>query len=384
MLHLISFETMEDKIAIIGGKWLLNWFLDVRDVNNKHAPIWRETCLYVYGVPLGAWGYDNLYNIGCIFGRVLALDYKNFDCAKITVITDCLFMINCKILLTLEEFQSTICISESRLFGSPTVVGTAQNAQPINGHIEVDGESPNQNSPSSPNNCSNDDVPKSPLSLNSLCMNLEKCEPINAAVEITDLLTHQSSPIKNKSPSQLLSNHVEPTSPPLAQVLVDQSSPQQKKPKCPHITNPSLPNPTMTSQPIPLSLSNFHDKNMFGPLQKPSGLSSSNSSSLSGPLFPPGFEEAIPPSTKTFYENRRKRKNQRKISRQYTNRVKFLQPSQDSNQKSSPHHIELSSNDVMKFAEKVALLYPGPKVELQKKIDDILVHQAKDWSAHCT
>lgn len=95
MLHLISFNTIEVEQAILDSNWLDICFLDIRDVNSKCAPLWRRTWIKVYGVPLSAWGYENFYNIGSIFGRVLSVNYSNFDFASVLVYTDCLFLINC-------------------------------------------------------------------------------------------------------------------------------------------------------------------------------------------------------------------------------------------------------------------------------------------------
>ena len=59
MLHLISFQSLEDKEAMINSKWLERWFHDLRNVNNKCAPLWRCTQIRIYGVPLSGWGHEN-------------------------------------------------------------------------------------------------------------------------------------------------------------------------------------------------------------------------------------------------------------------------------------------------------------------------------------
>lgn len=33
----------------------------------------------------------NFYNIGCIFGKILSVKYSKLDCAKVTILIDCLF-----------------------------------------------------------------------------------------------------------------------------------------------------------------------------------------------------------------------------------------------------------------------------------------------------
>lgn len=52
MLHLISFESFEDKNVFMECKWLLNWFLELGNVNEMSASLWRETWIHIYGVPL--------------------------------------------------------------------------------------------------------------------------------------------------------------------------------------------------------------------------------------------------------------------------------------------------------------------------------------------
>lgn len=66
----------------------------------------------IHGVPPSGWGYDNFYNIGCVFGRVISVNHSNFNHATALVITDCLFLINCKMVLDLMGHQHKICISE--------------------------------------------------------------------------------------------------------------------------------------------------------------------------------------------------------------------------------------------------------------------------------
>lgn len=112
-LHLITFESLEDKLAMIESKWLSKWFMEIRNVNNSCTTQWRETWIKVYGVPLAAWSYDNFYKIGCIFGKVLSVRYDNFDCASILTVTDCLFKINCKMGLMLMEKSQNIHMGRS-------------------------------------------------------------------------------------------------------------------------------------------------------------------------------------------------------------------------------------------------------------------------------
>lgn len=113
-MHLVTFETVEEKKAILESEWLNRWFLDMRDIEDEHASKWKETKLKVFGVPLKGWGYDNFYDIGCIFGRTVSVDYSRFDYAIITVITDCLFEVNCKIVMVMEGKSHIVCIYEEK------------------------------------------------------------------------------------------------------------------------------------------------------------------------------------------------------------------------------------------------------------------------------
>lgn len=76
MQHLLIFDTFEDKKHLMESQWLPQWFSVVRNVNDESAALWRATWVTVYGVPLVAWGYQNFYNIGCILGRVISVEYK--------------------------------------------------------------------------------------------------------------------------------------------------------------------------------------------------------------------------------------------------------------------------------------------------------------------
>lgn len=72
LLHLIIFESLEDKKGMLKSEWLKRWFMEIREVNPGCASIWREIILRIYGVPLGAWSYDNFFKIGNVFGKVLS------------------------------------------------------------------------------------------------------------------------------------------------------------------------------------------------------------------------------------------------------------------------------------------------------------------------
>lgn len=115
MLHLMEFESQEDKEAIIESQWLLRWFLEVRNINDSCAPLWRETTVTIFGVPLAAWCYESFHKIGCIYGRVTSVDYSRYDYAKISLITDCLFKINNVLLFDNEDKRFRIFVSEDNI-----------------------------------------------------------------------------------------------------------------------------------------------------------------------------------------------------------------------------------------------------------------------------
>lgn len=129
MQHLLTFNSAEDKQAMVDSKWLERWFITIKDADNRSATLWREVWINVYGVPLFAWGYENFRNIGSIFGRVISVNYKDFECANIMIYTDCLFDINCKISMEIEDVKHSIFISEKKQF-------QCQSPSPIIGNNE--------------------------------------------------------------------------------------------------------------------------------------------------------------------------------------------------------------------------------------------------------
>lgn len=158
MLHLVIFETFDDKKAIMESKWLDRWFMTVRNVNDQSSALWRETWIRVYGVPLIAWGYENFYKIGCIFGRVLSVNYSEYECAHIQIFTDSLFDSNGKLSMGIGEKTYPIYVSEVRLSripqksaSVPLVSPTTKNANPssspekMNSHFKNDVSLTNNN-----------------------------------------------------------------------------------------------------------------------------------------------------------------------------------------------------------------------------------------------
>lgn len=64
-------------------------------------------------MPLSAWSYTNFHKISSVFGRVVSIDYSKFMDAKISLITDCLFKINCKMWFSLESKKYPIFITKT-------------------------------------------------------------------------------------------------------------------------------------------------------------------------------------------------------------------------------------------------------------------------------
>ena len=112
LLHLLTFDSIEEKIAMVESGWLEKWFMMIRDINNAIAAQWRQTSLKIHGVPITAWNYENFHKLSSVFGRVISIDYSNFDCAKVLLISDCLFRINCKMYLKMDEGKYPIFVFE--------------------------------------------------------------------------------------------------------------------------------------------------------------------------------------------------------------------------------------------------------------------------------
>lgn len=108
ILHLITFATVEDKTAMIESKWLDKWFMEIINVNETIASQWRQTIMKIHSVPLTTWNYGNFHKIGSVYGRVISIDYSNYDCAKIMIITDYLFKVNCKLHMKIEGIKYPI------------------------------------------------------------------------------------------------------------------------------------------------------------------------------------------------------------------------------------------------------------------------------------
>ena len=383
MLHLISFESKEDKKAMLESDWLSRWFMDIREVNESCASKWRETTIKIYGVPLSGWGYDNFYKIGNIFGRILSVDYANFDCPKVTIITDCLFAINCKLVMELGDQNYITCISEECRCqqkdqkNSPmeTIQSSDEEEGACNTPISLVGNE--QMTPQFLHEIQdppfNDDM--EPCNNNEVIINLFSPQAAHLENQTSPQLNPSDNPEKtfrppsnqcpsesshqshHLSPSQSKSNPVSTT---LSKIIVSpQKSPVHHSPKS------------------PVSLAN-----KFGPLRK-SQTSSSISSFSSGPLYPPGFEDEIPIKMKKAHAEKRARKALKKLHRDskrvQSSSLASKHPQSPIQSFSQP--ITVSSSDVLTLANQIGLKFDGPPEVLQGRIEAILKRQFNDWRA---
>lgn len=140
-------------------------------------------------------------------------------------------------------------------------------------------------------------------------------------------------------------------------------------------TTPSKPNnkPPRPKSPLPT-----HNK--FGPLNRPSKSASTISTSLSGPLHPPGFEDRIPLSRKSDIEKKRKKKLQKKAKKRLLDLSHSSYPSSNNQYDINLHHI--SPSDVMKMAKIIGLSFNGSSSELLSRIDLVLKNQKRDWESN--
>lgn len=132
------------------------------------------------------------------------------------------------------------------------------------------------------------------------------------------------------------------------------SPPKKTAQNLPLCTSP-LPTEKMTS-PLPL-------QNKYAPLRKPKA-NSISSTSISGPLFPPGFENLIPSPTKKAFTKKREKKHQKKKEKTKSKSSPPLLP--------STRQFPISALEVLQFADEVGLMFDGPRYELENRIKQIL------------
>ena len=124
--------------------------------------------------------------------------------------------------------------------------------------------------------------------------------------------------------------------------------------------------------------------NKFGPLCRQTKSTSNSSSNLSGPLFPPEFEDQIPQHVKTAQEKKRalkieKKNKKRKIKSKPSSHI--LNPSPPNNPTLETILPKISSLDVMEMASRIGLTFDGLPSELQDRIEEVLKNQSIVWQA---
>lgn len=332
MQHLITFESVEDKQKASESKWLERWFIAIRNVNKHSAALWRETWVNIYGTPLIAWGYRNFHKIGSVFGRVKSILYKNYDCAHVLFIINCLFDINCKIQLQIDEVNYPIFISEKQQVIVQRPSSSKDETESEFVEIpEKQKKSVPGKFPSNQKSCSDDEKAKSmSLEDDDVCNNEKNTKRqvhetpdlslicVNSEGELNnlgsqrldpqDIITHPKKP-NHHTPEKAAKKGTEFVieSPdgirwqsPTKIQLTHNETPTKKK----HVSrSPIHISPKKSPKPPKSHLSPIQLNNKFGPLlrsnkKNSSFISTMGSSSYSGPLFPPGFEDAIPAHTK--------------------------------------------------------------------------------------
>nr|CCA66234.1 hypothetical protein [Beta vulgaris subsp. vulgaris] len=390
-MHLLSFESEEDKQLMLESKWLERWYMELRNASSKISSLWRETWVTIYGIPLSAWSYDNILKIGSIFGKVLSVNQRKFEYTKILISTDCMFKINCKMAIDVDGEKSKIHIWES-----PQDQSWMNNAEKKPGSkvktdtdpIDSDDEKP----PSGEDEKISDRNDYQPLENGSQVMSVQFPNEIN------DPAIPKNNPTPQKNGSQK-SQTVPKACPDKPQVSKQpnsepglheghcKSSPSQPK----HYTSPSKsinqvskspnksPNPQITkpnhSSPM------VHLNNRFNPLQRQNTHSTTITSS-SGPSFPPGFEESIPLHLKQAHARKRKKKAKRRMQ-------KKAGPSSSDHRlrEASSHHdnademFNISADDVIEMGHALGASFNGPRSALKERIESILSAQKANWDA---
>ena len=402
MLHLITFVSNEDKKAMVESKWLDQWFVSIQDVNDQTSALWRETWLNIYGVPLSAWSYENFYNIGCIFGRVISVNYNNLDRAQVLIISDCMFEINGKISLEIDDMEFPVFVSEYKSqwnvsLATKKSVNKADQSKPTTNPIpehslsRTDENKSELKSPITPHAeeqppLSNDCMGKpQPDKNTNHCDSLEPPfnEPLmsHTSHHINPLpYENQISPSKDTSlpsPQSSPPSQNGPCNGPRKPLLIMKT--HEPKHNFPITSTQDLPKPTSS---LPKGNSSLPLSNKFGPLQRQPKTSSTSSGSLgsssgSGPLFPPGFEDTIPSQIKIAQLRRRKKKLEKKRklmmsavidqANEVTNQTRFSMGS-------------VSVEDIVEMAGLLGLSFSGPRSELRSRIQAILNGQFQEWS----
>ena len=390
LLHLITFLSVEEKEAFMECKWLEQWFHDIQDVAINCSAKWRKTWVNVYGVPIWGWEYENFFDIGCTFGKVLSVEMSNLNKAKILIITDCFFHINCEMALDMEGYLTKIHIFEEK--DNHNSIQKECQLSPIKVQSSSCSEQPNQEEAKNDAMCtddvSDDDVnnllaDRTNKKNLSSSPNSQKTRHTNQ--DLFSLNNHQS-PIINQSLNDFSSTHESPTNIMLGAHNTKKTDLMEpKKNRIMEIEERPPKKPTTSpdhklKSPIPTS-------NRFGLLLRPS-YSSNSSSSLPDPLFPPGFESNISPDIKQAQVKKRARKIlKRKKSKKPT--LPQIPPSPDhpptltthNNGAEDPNTHILTASNTMNLAKVLGLDFSGPMGELQERVEEEIQRQNADWAA---
>nr|CCA66179.1 hypothetical protein [Beta vulgaris subsp. vulgaris] len=410
--HLIIFDSKEDKESMIESEWLGRWFMAFKDVDKQSKALWRETWISIHGVPLVAWGYDNFYDIGCVFGKVISVQYKQLDCAYIKVCTDCMFDIHCKISMDVDDKQYHVFVSEKqqqwqqdqkqsqkaheevKVKSASENGGSKGSDEPNPGNVpNHEGDEPVTAEPKShflndePLNATKTDIEKralenheQPLASNSLNHSSDHLENIKLTNDDVDSNKWKPNHQLIRSPNHSQSNQFTQKTPEPTQQTFYLDKPTQEL----HKSQGKRKSPARSLSFQNTIFSPIKTTNTFGPLLRPNKTKASSSSTLgstscSGPLFPPGFEESIPSQTKRDQEKRRKRKLERRNKmRKALTYVKSTSP------KPSPIHLpkSIQIDDVIQMANTLGLSFDGPVEELERRIGVILTNQKLNWDAN--
>ena len=418
LLHLITFDSAEDKDNLLNSKWLLRWFLELRNVNQKSAALWRKAWITVYGVPLTAWSYEIFFKIGNVYGKVMSIEYSKMDCAKIMIITDCFFRINNPLILDLEGDKFKIFISEENAtwvnhnLNCPLSKVEQTHPDDVNQMTE-DEEQMEERSPKvQVNQWSGKELEVSPIDLGKDDNN----DLFNVTLESPNKTAKQPSPLKTQKTPQILS----PSKPPFSGPKNSKNSPispigpsSKVKTSLPSLDNiqifSPIPKPTIpsklnldsgynlnlssspiknqTGSPQNLTYQNLpiHLKNTSSPLsRKTSSKPHSSSSSISGPSIPPGFENFISTPLKSQREKQRIKKMQKKKERRLHSSSSVLKPpSLPNSPPPLPNEGSFDSiaSEIIELGLKMGMNFNGPLSDLHCKIREILIRQNQNWSS---
>lgn len=228
----------------------------------------------------------NFYSIGCVFERVMSINYSRYDCDKILVISDCLFTMNCKMLFEIEDTHYKIFISEDRNvpFTCPTEKDEKESFPTSSDTIESSAATcheKQQDDSLQLHDCNGlDDITLSSLNKSPPPSHNNQDEPvtfselpiINPMINVAPIPKECFSNSPQKPPITSPKDFGgSPTSLPLIPIPLEQ----------PRAFNPSNIQQSASPSPIPTQTSN-----KFGPLLRPNASISSSDSSLLEPLFP--------------------------------------------------------------------------------------------------